>query len=192
MATFAHSQQIDIAAGGAILMSSTSPSDLATFHGPLEKGGIYINVSGDYVGFKKPHLGLSVETAWRYKRGDYPYNGETYRPIFTDVNALYQTNLGKLLRRQVSLDVMAGIGVASTRFYEPYSSYCTLGATGCTNYASSNHFMEDIGGGLRYRFWRRFFVRPEVRYYHIQNNFEFTSNNVFRVGASVGYTFNLK
>jgi hypothetical protein len=33
------------------------------------------------------------------------------------------------------------------------------------------------------------FLRPEVRYYHIVNNGDnFTSDNVFRVGASIGYT----
>jgi len=32
-------------------------------------------------------------------------------------------------------------------------------------------------------------VRPEVRYYYINNNTsDFTSNNVFRAGASIGYT----
>jgi hypothetical protein len=33
------------------------------------------------------------------------------------------------------------------------------------------------------------FVRPEVRVFHILNNGDnFTSDNVFRVGASIGYT----
>jgi hypothetical protein len=32
-------------------------------------------------------------------------------------------------------------------------------------------------------------VRPEVHYYHIQNNLEFYSNNIVRAGATVGYTF---
>jgi hypothetical protein len=40
------------------------------------------------------------------------------------------------------------------------------------------------------------FIRPEIHYYHIQNNnnnlsdngFNFNSNNVFRVGASIGFT----
>ena len=48
--------------------------------------------------------------------------------------------------------------------------------------------MEDLGAGVRYYVWHHFFVRPEVHYYHIQNNVEFNSDNVFRVGASIGYT----
>jgi hypothetical protein len=40
------------------------------------------------------------------------------------------------------------------------------------------------------------FIRPDVRFFHIVNNtdtsgptgFGFTSNNVIRVGASIGYT----
>jgi hypothetical protein len=52
--------------------------------------------------------------------------------------------------------------------------------------------MEDLGGGVRYYVWHRLpnvYVRPEVHYYHIQNNVEFNSSNLFRVGASIGYTF---
>jgi opacity protein-like surface antigen len=49
--------------------------------------------------------------------------------------------------------------------------------------------MEDLGAGVRYYVWHHFFVRPEVRYYHIQNNTdEFNSSNIFRVGGSIGYT----
>ncbi len=187
-ATLAYSQQIDVAVGGNLLESSAKLSDVATFHGPLEKGGTYFSVSGDYVGFRKTRFGLNVETSWRYKKGDYPYNGETYRPIFTDVNALYQPRVGKLLHRQVGLDLMAGIGVASTRFTVPYSSSCGL-SSGCIVYPSSNHFMEHISGGIRWQVWRGLFLRPEAHYYHIQNNVEFQSGNVYRVGASIGYTF---
>ena len=82
---------------------------------------------------------------------------------------------------------MAGVGVASNRF----TLLASCNIPGCTNYTGSNHFMEDLGFGVRYRFWHRLphvFVRPEAHYYHIQNNFEFNSSNVFRVGASIGYS----
>jgi hypothetical protein len=42
---------------------------------------------------------------------------------------------------------------------------------------------------VRYYFLGNFFVRPEANWYYIRNNFEFHSDNVFRAGASVGYTF---
>jgi hypothetical protein len=82
---------------------------------------------------------------------------------------------------------MGGVGVASNRF--DLLGSCNI--PGCTNYTGSNHFMEDLGVGLRYRFWHHLphlFVRPEARYYHIQNNFEFNSDSVFRVGVSLGYS----
>jgi len=184
LAAPAHAQQIDIAAGGSILLASTPPSSSVNFQQPPEKGGVYLSVSGDYVRFKH-RLGLNLETAWRYHQGTYPYNGEAYRPVFSDVNVLFQPRLTK----KFGLDLMAGLGVASNRFYGPYAGSC---GPGCIIYTSSNHFMEDLSGGVRYYVWHRLpnvFVRPEIHYYHIQNNREFRSNNVFRAGASLGYTF---
>jgi hypothetical protein len=181
-ANFAAAQQVDIMVGGSTLMSPYSPSDLVNFQPPIERGGTYVGISGDYIKFKH-RLGLNVETAWRYHQTNYA-GYETYRPILTDVNALFQPKLSK----KVGLEFMAGIGVASTRFN--LTAPCSI--PGCTNYTSSNHFMEDIGVGGRYYVWHRLphvFVRPEAHYYHIQNNVEFHSDNVFRVGASVGYTF---
>jgi hypothetical protein len=179
LAALAHAQQIDIALGASTLLSSSPASDSVNFHQPAEKGGTYVNVSGDFVRLKR-RLGFNVETAWRSRQANYPGNGETFRPILTDFNALFQPRLSK----KVGLDLMGGIGIASTRFYGPYATSCT---GGCINYTSSNHFMEDLGGGIRYYAWRHVFVRPEVHYYHIQNNQEFNSNNVFRIGASIGY-----
>lgn len=174
---------------GSTLMSSSPRSGSLNFQQPAEKNGTYVGVSGDFVGYKKSRLGLNVETAWRYRQADYPFNGETYRPIFTDVNALFQPRLGKVRGKEIDLDLMGGIGVVTTRFNVPPASSCALPAGGCVNYTSSNHFAEHLGIGLRYRFWRRLFIRPEVHYYHIENNVEFNSGNVFRLGASLGYTF---
>ena len=162
-------------------MSATLPSDVATFQPLTEKKGTYVGLSGDYVTGKR-RIGLNVESFWRYKQGSYD-GYENYRPIFTDINALFQPKLSP----KVGLDIEAGVGIASNRF----DLLASCGIPGCINYNSSNHFMEDIGGGVRYYFWHHFphlFVRPEVRYYHIQNNLGFNSSNVFRVGASVGYT----
>jgi hypothetical protein len=180
-ANFASAQQGDILVGGSILVSPAIPSDVVSFHPPIEKGGTYLSLGADYVGF--PHrLGLNVETAWRYHQASY-FGTENYRPIFTDVNVLFQPKLP----RKFGLDVIAGIGIASNRF----DILTSCSTPGCVNFTSSNHFMEDFGAGLRYYVWHRLphvFVRPEGHYYHIQNNQEFNSNNVFRVGVSVGYT----
>jgi hypothetical protein len=179
-AQFASAQQGDIFLGGGTLLSSSNSN--STF--PSEKGGLFINLGGDVVPFK--HFGVNVETAWRATQGVYGSDtGLNYRPILTDFNALYQPRLGKKL----GLDLMAGIGAADTRLYEQGASQ-----PGVSNYLSTDHFMEHLGGGIRYYVWRHVFVRPEVHYYHIQSNNSlsdngvFNSNNLVRVGASIGYT----
>lgn len=172
--------------GGTLLSSSPSTSSLLS--GELaEKGGTYLGVAGDVVGFKR-HFGVMVETSWRASQASY-FGYESYRPILTDFNALYQPKLSK----KVGLDLFGGIGVATTRFYVPFATSCS-GFTGqCINYTSNHNFMQDLGAGLRYYVWNHFFVRPEIHYYHIDNNDNistggFSTDNVFRVGASIGYT----
>jgi len=190
-AALAEGQQIDFAVGGGILESPKLNNSSLSFEQPPEKGGIYPSVNADFVGFRNRRLGLRVETSWRYGKANYPSNGETYRPIFTDVSALFQPQL----TRKLGLDLMGGVGLASTRFYLPNAAICTVPGGGCINYTSSNHFMEDLGAGLRYYVWHRIphvFVRPEIHYYHIQNNNQFHSDSVARVGASIGYTFGSK
>ncbi len=179
---FAAAQQGDIAFGGGTVMSSSVSNSSEAFQNLAEKGGTYLSVAGDFVGFKR-RLGLNVETSWRARQASY-YGYESYRPILTDFNGIFQPKLSK----KFGLDLLGGIGIASTRFYVPYATSCSY-FSGCINYTSSDHFLEHVGGGVRYYFWHSFFLRPEVHYYHIQNNTnEFNSNNLFRVGASIGYT----
>ena len=184
LVTLAPAQQIDIAAGGGTLLSPTALTDSVNFQPPAEKNGTYVNINADFVRAKR-RTGLEFETAWRYHQTTYPFNGETYRPFLTAVNVLFQPRVGI---RKVGIDLLGGIGIASTRFYGLNVNSCSSPNVGCVNFTSSNHFMEDLGAGIRYNFWRHFFVRPEVRYYHIQNNQGFNSDNVFRVGVSLGYT----
>jgi hypothetical protein len=180
-AQFASAQQVDAFIGGGTLLSSTNNN---TNGYPPEKGGLYINIGGDVVFYK--HLGVNVETAWRATQGVYVSQQLNYRPILTDFNLLWQPRLG----HRLGADLMAGIGSADTRFYEPGASI-----SGYANYESTDHFMEHLGGGVRFYPWKHIFVRPEVHYYHIQNNNNinnngyFSTNNVIRVGASLGYTF---
>lgn len=179
-AQFASAQQGDIMfGGGTLLSSSNNNSSLA----PSESGGTYLNIDGDVVGKKR--IGFNIGTAFRASQGDYGSgSGISFRPILTDFNALYQPRLGK----KFGVDVFGGIGISSARFYVNQIVSCNIGS-GCINYTSSNHFLEDLGAGLRYYVWHHLFVRPEVHYYHIQGNTDqFNSNNAVRVGASVGYT----
>lgn len=180
-AQFSPDQQGDFFIGGGTLLQS-NPSD-NTNGLPPERGGLYINLGGDVI-FLQHRLGVNVETSWRATQGQYVPGVENYRPILTDFNLLWQPRLGK----KAGVDIMGGIGAAATRFYQPGPS-----CSGCLNYVSTDHFMEHLGAGIRYYPIRHVFVRPEVHYYHIQNNNTlldngFASNNVVRVGASVGFT----
>jgi len=176
-AQFATSQQGDAMFGGSALLSSGSCSD---FTGLCpEKGGFYPSVSADVI-FKK-RIGFGFETAWRGGQGD--YFGQPYRPIITDFNAIYQPRLSK----KVGLDLFGGIGVQSTRFYGYTATSNCVYFGACFN--TNHNFVVDAGGGIRYYVWQHLFVRPEVHYYHIVNNTDiFSNNDVFRVGASIGYT----
>ena len=185
-AQFASAQQGDIMFGaGTILSPDPSSSDLAAGNIAL-KGGTYLNIAGDVVGNKR-RLGFMIETSWRASQASY-FSYETYRPILTDFNAIYQPRLGK----KAGLDLFGGIGIDSTRFYVPYATSCSY-FSGCINYTTQDHFMQHLGGGIRYYVWHHVFVRPEFHYYHINGNTDlnsggFTSNNLIRVGGSIGYT----
>jgi len=186
IAQFASAQQGDIMFGGGTLLQA-NPSSSALAAGNIsEKGGTYLSVAGDVVGNKR-RLGFMIETSWRASQASY-FSYETYRPILTDFNAIYQPRLGK----KVGLDLFGGIGIDSTRFYLPQVTQCSY-FSGCINYNTEDHFMQHLGGGIRYYVWHHFFVRPEIHYYHIDGNTDvnsggFTSNNLFRAGGSIGYT----
>jgi hypothetical protein len=146
-----------------------------------EKGGLYPNISADVIFHKR--VGVGFDAVWRGGQGNYGGLGIPYRPIIYDFNAVYQPKLSK----KVGADLMGGIGWQSTRYYGFTPTFSCEALNAC--YSSSNHFLVDLGAGLRYYVWGHFFVRPEVHYYHIINNTaDFTGNNVVRIGASIGYT----
>jgi opacity protein-like surface antigen len=178
-ATFAYAQQADVTFGAGTLLSSSSHSASVTAVG-AEKGGTYINVSGDVI--FKHRIGFNVEGAWRAKQGMDVF-GQPYRPILVDVNGVFQPRITK----NVAADLMAGIGFQSTRFYGYKSTASCVNLGTC--YSSDNHFLFHLGAGVRYYVWRHVFVRPEAHYYRISNNSQFISGNIVRLGASVGYTF---
>jgi hypothetical protein len=182
VATSAFAQQGDVMFGFGTLMASKYNTNSQTFTPISEKGGLYPSISADVVAFRQ-RLGFNFEVAWRASQANYFGNSETFRPILYDFNALLQPRLSK----KAGLDLMAGIGAADTRFYVPQITSCSY-FSGCINYTSSTHFMEHVGGGIRYYVWGHVFVRPEIHYYHVNNNVEFNSGNLFRAGASIGYT----
>jgi hypothetical protein len=185
LSNLASAQQADAMFGFGTLMSPGADAcgslSFTNFVCP-EKGGLYTNIGGDVIFHRR--IGFAFDATWRTSQGQFGGpGGEPYRPILYDFNGVFQPKLSK----KAGLDLMGGIGWQTTRFYgfQPTSSCEFFGAC----YSSSNHFLVDLGAGVRYYVWGHVFLRPEVRYYHILNNSDtFSSGNVFHVGASIGYT----
>lgn len=185
LASLASAQQADAMFGFGTVMSpgaaACGSASFANFVCP-ERGGLYANVGGDVIFHRR--LGFGFDAVWRGGQGLFGGpQGQPYRPLLFDFNGVFQPRISK----KAGLDLMGGIGWQSTRFYgyTPTSGCVYFGAC----YTSANHFLVDIGGGVRYYVWGHFFLRPEAHYYHILNNSDFfSSGNVIRVGASIGYT----
>ena len=179
LASAAHAQQIDVAFGASGLSSAKGKTSGGLFF-PTVGGGIYPNFSADFLLMR--HLGLEGDISWRASQNLYG-GSQPFRPILYDFNAIWAPKLTK----SISAELLAGIGAESLRFY---TGNVTCGfVTGCTNYASSNHFLGDFGGGIRAYIWRDAFIRPEVRLYLIHNNVEFSSSYAARYGISLGSSF---
>jgi len=179
-ATPAQAQQFDVAGGAGLLFSEKNPTASEAYPPPAEKGGIYPSVS--ILRTFKNRYGYSAEFSTAYKQQ--MYNGfQPYRPFFYDVNAVFAPHMAK----RTDADFMAGFGGQTVLFYTQYGA-CGF-ATGCVPRFNSNHFLFHVSASVSYTVWRRFFVRPEAHYYRILNNGDFYSGNVFRLGASIGYSF---
>jgi hypothetical protein len=180
----AHAQQIDVAFAGGSLASPGNSLSGGTFL-PAEGGGAFVGFNGDvlFKSFFKGKLGVQAEVNWKGSQG--LYGGQVpYRPLFYDFNAMYARRFSKYF----GAEALAGIGGESIRFYSNSYSNCDIYGN-CTNYVSSNHFMGDFGGGIRFYPYGNFFVRPEMRLYLINNNAEFTSSHPVLYGVSIGYAF---
>ena len=172
-------QEIDVAIGGGTLLSPVTASSSAAFVPPVARGGIYPSVSAEVI--LENHFGFSAETSFRYNQG--LYDGyQRFRPVYYDVNGVYLRDFD---HRMVG-DFMAGIGGQTLLFYNQFGT-CTSGA--CPTSITGSNFLLHASGGLRYYFFRKVFVRPEVHYYRIIDNTQFKSGNILRVGASIGITF---
>lgn len=181
---FASAQQGDAMIGfGTLLSPGADPCGVSSSGAVTcpEKGGLYINLGADVIFHRR--MGFAFDAAWRASQGNYGGLGIPYKPILFDFNGVYQPKLSK----KAGLDLMGGIGWQTTRYYGLVNSFSCFQLGQC--YQSSNHFLVDLGAGVRYYAYGHMFIRPEVRYYKIFNNAaDFTSGNVIRVGASIGYT----
>jgi len=175
----ARAQQFDIAVGASTLFSTAQTTSSQAFLPPPERGGLYPSVSGQFLLTK--HFGIHGE--FLVRRTKALYNGfQNFRPFLYDANAVYVRRLGD----DAKADFMAGVGGQTVLFYNEFSTCIT--AT-CPILANTTHFMAHAGVDVRYYFCRNVFLRPEIHYYRVINNSEFHSDNVFRAGASIGYTF---
>jgi len=179
MGVSTYAQQVDVAFGVSGLSAPAGSTNSSGVFSPTMTGGTYTGFSGGVL--LRHRLGVEGELFWRASQN--LYGGyQPYRPLFYDFNAIWAPRLTK----SITAEVMAGIGAESLRFYTAYPS-CDFYS--CTNYVSSNHFMGDIGGGIRYYVWHNAFVRPELRLYLVNNNVEFSSGRAVRYGVSIGYSF---
>lgn len=188
-AHFARAQQFDVAASGSTLYSSKNTTASESFLPPAERGSVYPGANLDRV-FDR--FGYSAEFSFRYHEGIYN-DYQKYRPVLYDVNFLFEPRLKGVFpagqAKRLKVDFLGGMGGETVIYSSPFGS-CVYAGSGCSTHLDSNHFLLHGAAEIRYRFWRQFFVRPEAHYYHIFNNTsDFHSDNVFRVGVSVGYTF---
>jgi len=176
---FAAAQQVDFAFG-ASAVSSTSAANAGFDYTPQSiGGGTFLGFSGDFL--LRHNFGVQGELNWRAGR-NYYFGFQPFRPLFWDFNAIWAPKISK----RASAELLGGIGAESVRFYQGFE---TCSGFGCTDYTSLNHFMGDVGGGLKLYVTPHIFVRPEARLYLVRNNFEFSSGKIGRYGVSIGYTF---
>src|SRR5580765_1746655 len=170
----AQAQQFDLSFGVSGLVAPESTPTLQTIG-----GGAYPTFGLDFLFYH--NLGVGFNAAFRASQNLYQ-GFQPFRPFFYDVDLVYAPPLGK----HAQLELSAGIGAESVRFYTP-TFQCSF--TGCTNFVSSNHFLGQFGGGIRLYITPRIFIRPEAHLYLVNNNVEFSGSRASRFGVSIGYSF---
>jgi hypothetical protein len=171
----AHAQQFDLSFGVSGLVAPASTPTLQTIG-----GGAYPTFGLDFLFYH--NLGVGFNAAFRASQNLYQ-GFQPFRPFFYDVDLVYGPPLGK----HAQLELSAGIGAESVRFYTPFLTCGTF--TGCTDFVSSNHFLGQFGGAIRLYATNRIFIRPEAHLYVVHNNFEFSGSHATRFGLSIGYSF---
>jgi hypothetical protein len=176
----AQAQKLDIALGVSTVDAPGASSANGVDHQPVSlTGGAYPGFSADVLFFH--NLGFGGEFYWKASKRN--YDGDPtlpIRPTFFAFNAVYSPKLAS----HAYLELVAGIGALDTRIY---CSSCVNPFTG-TNYVTDKHFLGDFGGGIKLYAAHNFFVRPEARFYLVNNNLNFSSARFARYGVSIGYT----
>ncbi|MGO9864066.1 MAG: hypothetical protein ACLPLR_10690 [Terriglobales bacterium] len=184
---FAQAQRLDIGFGGSTTLAPQASFVSGVESAPSLKGGTFINFGGDALFWH--NLGFGAEVVWKAGSRDCPDaicgsdSGISYRPLFYNFNAVYSPKIAS----HAYLELVGGIGALDTHY-----SACTLSGMQCGGnqlISSSNHFDVDLGGGIKLYPHGGFFIRPEARFYYINNNTDYSANHAARVGVSIGYTF---
>jgi hypothetical protein len=171
----AQAQQFDLTFGVSALTAPASTPTLQTMG-----GGAYPSFGLDFLFYH--NVGIGFNAAFRASQNLYQ-GFQPFRPFLYNVGVVYAPPLGK----RAQLDLSAGIGAESIRFYTPFLTCSSF--TGCTDFVSSNHFLGQFGAGVRLYVTPRIFIRPEASLYLINNNFEFSGSRATRFGVSIGYSF---
>jgi hypothetical protein len=171
----AQAQQFDLSFGVSALTAPASTPTLQTMG-----GGAYPSFGLDFLFYH--NFGVGFNAAFRASQNLYQ-GFQPFRPFLYNVGVVYAPPLGK----RAQLDLSAGIGAESIRFYTPFLTCSSF--TGCTDFVSSNHFLGQFGAGVRLYVTPRIFIRPEASLYVINNNFEFSGSRATRFGVSIGYSF---
>ncbi len=174
--------------GNAIQCLACPPASVVapTTYSPQDVGGgVFPGFSADVL--LRHGLGVEGELFWRAHQNIYnaDLSGQPFRPLFWAINGIYSKNFS----HRAGIDLLAGLGEESVRFYQNSFTSCDPFSGTCTNYTSTGHFMADLGAGLRLYVKGGIFLRPEMRLYLVHNNFEFSSGHAERLGVSLGYTF---
>ena len=167
----AQAQQFDLSFGVSGLTAPASTPTLQTMG-----GGAYPSFGMDFLFYH--NVGIGFNAAFRANQNLYQ-GFQPFRPFLYNVGVVYAPPLGK----RAQLDLSAGIGAESIRFYTPFLTCSSF--TGCTDFVSSNHFLGQFGAGLRLYVTPRIFIRPEASLYLINNNFEFSGARATRFGVSL-------
>ena len=173
--------QLDFGFGVGTVTAPSSASATGNHSPQTIGGGAFLSVNGDALFWR--HLGVEGEVAWRASRNLYQ-GYQPFRPIFYNVNAIYAPPLGKYAQ----LELLGGIGGLSTRFYTQ-TYICNPFYFSCVNYYSTNHFMADVGAGVRVYLSHGVFLRPEFREYFINDNVDFSSGHATRSDVTLGFSF---
>lgn len=146
-------------------------------------GGLFETIGGDVM--FRPTFGVGFETSFQTQRN---YAGLNYRPLFYDVNAVFQPVIGE---HKIVPELQAGLGAVNLRFYYNQSFCDQFGgcSTQNTYLESSNHFQLHLAAGVRFYVKGGIFVRPQFDLRYVNNFFQFGSNWVPQYSMAVGYTF---